>query len=160
VLIVSNPPEDTSKQNPSRTRVDRRKSLPRSVASVAVIVAVMMAAAIALTLRRSSPTQPATAGTVASTAVAAPGATSGPVDVAIMDFAFAPETVTVKAGTTVTWTNHDSEAHTVRTTKSTAVKSDVLATDATFSFTFTTPGEYAYHCSIHPEMHGTVVVTG
>jgi plastocyanin len=155
VLIVSKPPEDSSKQN-----LSRRKS-PRSVVSVAVIIAVMLAAAIALTVRRSSPTQPAAAGTVTSTAVAAaPRATSGPVDVAIMDFAFAPATVTVKAGSTVTWTNHDSEAHTVRTTKSTTVKSDVLATDATFSFTFTTPGEYAYHCSIHPEMHGTVVVTG
>jgi len=77
--------------------------------------------------------------------------------VTIDNFTFNPQRLTIKAGTTVIWTNQDDIPHTVAST-SKAFKSKVLDTDDKFSFTFTTPGEYAYFCSLHPHMTGTIVV--
>ena len=77
--------------------------------------------------------------------------------VTIRNFAFGPQVVTVKLGTTVHWTNSDSEAHTV-TGDTGAFNSPVLQPGAGYSFTFTKPGTYSYHCTIHPFMTGTVVV--
>jgi amicyanin len=75
----------------------------------------------------------------------------------IDNFTFGPEKLTVKAGTTVTWTNEDDIPHTVASSTK-AFKSKALDTDDSFSFTFTTPGTYEYFCSLHPHMVGTVVV--
>jgi amicyanin len=91
-------------------------------------------------------------------------ATPAPVNpanaIAINNFAFSPATLTVKAGTTVTWTNEDSVPHTVVSDAGSAVvfTSPALATGSSFPFTFTQAGTYTYHCSIHPSMKGTVVV--
>jgi amicyanin len=78
--------------------------------------------------------------------------------VAISDFKFNPATLTVPAGTTVTWTNQDEEPHTIAA-KDGSFHSPGMDTHATYSFTFATPGSYDYICSIHPFMTGTVVVT-
>ena len=75
----------------------------------------------------------------------------------IDNFNFTPPTLVVAPGTTVTWTNADDEAHTVRE-KDGKFKSAALDTDDTFSQTFTAPGEYEYFCSIHPRMTGKIVV--
>ena len=77
--------------------------------------------------------------------------------VTIDNFTFGPEKLTVKAGTTVTWTNEDDIPHTVASATK-AFKSKALDTDDSFSFTFNTPGTYEYFCSLHPHMVGTVVV--
>ena len=87
---------------------------------------------------------------------AAADAASGPA-VTIDNFTFAPQRLTIKAGTTVTWTNRDDIPHTV-TAADRAFKSKVLDTDETYSFTFPTAGEYKYFCSLHPHMTGTIVV--
>ncbi|MGW3168588.1 cupredoxin domain-containing protein [Streptomyces sp. NPDC001153] len=80
--------------------------------------------------------------------------------VAIKNFAFSPATLKVKAGTTVTWTNEDTDAHTVTSAGSGGpLHSPALATHGTYSYTFTKPGSYAYVCTIHPFMTGTVEVT-
>ncbi|MEV6839033.1 cupredoxin family copper-binding protein [Streptomyces sp. NPDC051133] len=80
--------------------------------------------------------------------------------VAINNFAFSPAALKVKAGTTVTWTNRDADAHTVTSAGSGGpLHSAALATHATYSYTFTKPGTYAYLCTIHPFMTGTVEVT-
>jgi plastocyanin len=79
--------------------------------------------------------------------------------VSIDGFAFAPVTLTVPAGTTVTWTNRDEEPHTVTASDGT-FHSLGMGTGATFAHTFSTAGTFEYVCSIHPMMHGTVVVTG
>ena len=89
---------------------------------------------------------------------APPDSTANGIPVAITDFAFAPATLTVRAGSTVTWTNHDDEPHTV-VARDGSFHSPALATDAAYSFTFTTPGTFAYLCSIHPMMTATVEVT-
>ena len=89
--------------------------------------------------------------------------TSGPStssSVAIQDFAFSPASITVKKGTTVTWTNKDSTTHTVTSTSGpSSFDSGDLATGKSFSHTFDTAGTYNYKCSIHPNMTGTVTVT-
>jgi amicyanin len=79
------------------------------------------------------------------------------VDVKIDNFSFGPATVTVAAGTTVTWTNRDDIPHTV-VSDDKVFKSKVMDTDETFSFTFSKPGTYSYFCSVHPKMTGKVVV--
>ena len=65
--------------------------------------------------------------------------------------------MTVKAGTTVSWTNEDDIPHAIASS-SKLFKSKALDTDDNFSFTFTTPGTYQYFCSLHPHMTGTIVV--
>ncbi len=77
--------------------------------------------------------------------------------VKIDNFSFAPTTVTVAAGTTVTWTNSDDVPHTV-VSDDKIFKSKVLDTDEKFSYTFTKPGSYPYFCSIHPKMTAKIVV--
>ena len=78
--------------------------------------------------------------------------------VAIKNFAFSPATVTVTAGSTVVWTNDDSIQHDI-TFDGGSIASNVLNHNDTFSHTFPTAGTYHYICSIHPFMHGTVIVT-
>jgi len=78
-------------------------------------------------------------------------------EVTIDNFTFSPQTLTIKAGTKVTWTNRDDIPHTVASTTK-AFKSPALDTDDSYSFTFTTAGSYEYFCSLHPHMTGTIVV--
>jgi plastocyanin len=78
--------------------------------------------------------------------------------VSIDNFTFTPQTLTVKAGTTVTWTNKDDIPHGIAATNNTFKRSQALDTDDSFSFTFTTPGTYQYFCYIHPHMTGSIVV--
>ena len=109
----------------------------------------------------SAAASPATP-TPAATAASPPASTADPIattNVVIRDFAFTPRTIQVKVGSTVTWTNQDGDAHTVDFKPSGGSTSPVLETGATFSRTFGSAGTFAYMCSIHPEMHGTVVVT-
>jgi plastocyanin len=75
----------------------------------------------------------------------------------IENFTFVPQRLTVKGGTTVTWTNADDIPHAVASTTK-AFKSKVLDTNDKFSFTFTNAGVYEYFCSLHPHMTGTIVV--
>jgi plastocyanin len=97
-------------------------------------------------------TMPMTSTSGASSAAAATN------KVAIVNYAFGPQTVTVKAGSAVTWTQQDEDSHTV-TADNTSFASPTLTNGQTYSHTFTAAGTYSYHCAIHPYMHGTVVVT-
>jgi len=78
--------------------------------------------------------------------------------VSIDNFSFGPQTLTVKAGTTVTWTNKDDIPHGIGATNNAFPKSKALDTDDSYSFTFTTPGTYQYFCYLHPKMVGSIVV--
>jgi plastocyanin len=81
------------------------------------------------------------------------------VEVKIDNFSFGPATLTVAAGTTVTWTNRDDIPHTVVSTDDPkAFRSKVLDTDEKFSYTFSKAGTFPYFCSVHPKMTGMVVV--
>ena len=96
----------------------------------------------------------ATVATV--TRAAAPSAAAS---VRIDNFTFKDPVVTVKPGTTVTWTNGDDIPHTV-VAKNGAFKSKVLDTGDQFSVTFAKPGQFGYYCSLHPHMTGMIVVKG
>jgi plastocyanin len=76
----------------------------------------------------------------------------------IKDFAFNPQTLTVKSGETVTWINRDEEPHTVVSVQKQFKKSTALDTDQTFTITAGAPGTYTYFCSVHPKMTGTIIV--
>ena len=93
--------------------------------------------------------------TVADVARAVPAQSNAAVEIA--NFTFKAPVVTVKPGTTVTWTNGDDIPHTV-VSKDGLFKSKVLDSGDKFSFTFAKAGQFGYFCSIHPHMTGTTVV--
>jgi plastocyanin len=92
----------------------------------------------------------------AGDAIRAAAAASAAVE--IKNLHFVPETLTIAAGTTVTWKNDDGNPHTV-TDRGRVFRSAGLDTGDTFSYTFATPGEFTYSCTIHPMMVGRIVVT-
>ena len=92
-----------------------------------------------------------------TTSAPASGGGTGGTQVVMKGTAFDPNTVTIKVGESVTWTNEDSFNHTV-TADNGEFESGDLAKGGTFSFTFDKAGTYPYHCGIHPSMTGTVVV--
>jgi uncharacterized protein (TIGR03118 family) len=98
-------------------------------------------------------------GLFGSIAPADPSAAPAPQQAAasIMNFAFAPPTLTITAGSQVQWTNQDAAAHTVVADRG-GFSSSTLQHNQTYSQTFSSPGTYSYHCSIHPFMQGTIVV--
>ena len=98
-------------------------------------------------------------GAVPLSAGAAPGAGApgAKATIDIDNFAFKAQTLTVAAGTEVTWINHDEAPHKVVSTDK-KFSSPVLDTGARFSYSFATPGTYPYYCSLHPMMTGKVIV--
>jgi len=76
--------------------------------------------------------------------------------VTIDNFTFTPAELKVKVGDTVTWTNHDDIPHTV--VSAGKFRSKAMDTDNTFSFTFTSAGDYKFFCSLHPHMTGMIKV--
>ena len=93
---------------------------------------------------------------VATALLPAGAARAEDVAVHIDNFVFEPAQLTVKAGQTVTWTNRDDIPHTVVCAGK--FRSKTMDTDGTFSFTFTSAGEYKYFCSLHPHMTGVIKV--
>ena len=79
-------------------------------------------------------------------------------DLAVMidNFTFEPAQLTIKVGTTVTWKNRDDIPHAV--VSAGKFRSKTLDTDDSYSFTFTSPGDYTYFCSLHPHMTGIIKV--
>ena len=99
---------------------------------------------------------PGMPGTMPQETTAAPPVAGTAVN--ITNFAFAPATLTVKVGETVTWTNKDEEPHNVVANDG-SFRSPGMDSNATYSYTFTKAGSFDYICGIHPFMHGTVVVS-
>ena len=93
----------------------------------------------------------------AALAVGALAHAAGVTRVEIKEFKYGPAELTVRTGSTVTWTNHDEEPHTI-TSATGAFASAGLSHDETFTQTFTHPGTYAYFCALHPQMRATVTV--
>ena len=85
------------------------------------------------------------------------GNNNGSRTVNIQNFAFSPATITVTAGTTVTWKNLDEDAHTA-TSNDGVFDSGSILTNDTYSYTFDVAGTFEYHCTPHPQMTATVVV--
>ena len=89
-----------------------------------------------------------------------PGTAAQPADaneIVIQNFAFEPATLTVKAGTKVTWVNRDDEPHTATATDK-RFNSKTLENGDRFSTEFTQPGTFKYYCALHPKMTGQIIV--
>ena len=80
--------------------------------------------------------------------------------IAIKNFAISPENLTIKTGTTITWLNEDDAVHQIESDSKVqgVFVSDSLAYGQSFTFTFTQPGTYTYHCAYHPTMKGEIIV--
>jgi plastocyanin len=89
-----------------------------------------------------------------------PAPSGGSNAIEIKNFAFSPAILTIKTGTTVTWMNQDGAVHQIASDAGTPVAftSDTLANGASYQFTFTQPGTYTYHCTVHTSMKGTIIV--
>jgi plastocyanin len=146
-------------------RMASRGGLYVSLLAMVTLAACASTAGGANTTPTNTPAPPAaTATTAAPTATSnPPAATVKIVGASFSSFGFSPSSVTVKVGDTVEWVNNSTVAHTSTSDSGSAVSWDSSAIDSgggTFSFTFTKAGTYTYHCSFHPSMHGTIVVTG
>ena len=105
------------------------------------------------------PEQTTVPGETTTTVAGGEAPAAGAQAVEIKDFAFAPPTLEVAKGTTVTWTNGDGVGHSVNASDGT-FDSEKLDQGATFDHTFDADGEFAYVCDIHPYMAGTITVSG
>jgi plastocyanin len=81
-------------------------------------------------------------------------------DVSIQDFSFQPQTLTIEVGDSVTWANNDAATHNIQSSDHTFDSPDNIEIGASFAHEFDTAGTFTYVCGIHPQMTGTVVVTG
>lgn len=90
-----------------------------------------------------------------------PGQTAS---VTIQDYAFTPALITIRAGTTVNWTNDGPSSHSATADSTGGFDSGAIAAPMNngngglFQMHFTTPGTYTYHCMFHAQMHGTITV--
>ena len=128
-----------------------------------VIIAILILGAIAFGLTRNSnkansnQNSPQNSATQSSQSSQAPTSAN---TVTIQNFAFLPGDITIKKGTTVTWTNNDSTAHSVNETDNQkGPDSGDLNPGDKYSFNFDQTGTFKYRCNLHPEMLGTVTVT-
>ena len=80
------------------------------------------------------------------------------VTINIKDFSFNPSIITVKVGTKVVWVNNDTVSHTITSDSGTLLNSSAISPGQSFSFTFMSLGSANYHCSIHPNMKGVIIV--
>lgn len=109
--------------------------------------AVRAAAAVAVLALLALPLLPSGQASAASYSVAMKG------------YAFSPATLSVPAGSTVTWTNYDTAPHDVKTTSGpVSIHSPMLDKGDTWSFTFGTAGSYGYYCTVHPDMTAGITV--
>jgi amicyanin len=128
--------------------------------SVLIVILVVVVIGGFIAFRGSSGPVP-TSTSSTPTANSAATTQTVPNAITIKNYAFSPEPLTVKAGTTVTWTNKDIARHNIvaDVPSANAPAGALFGQNETFSFTFSAPGTYAYHCDPHPYMKGTVIVT-
>jgi len=138
----------------------RRSVINRKVASVLAVafVAIGIVGSVAWARKDvSSAAEPSTTSAVPGTTVA--GATAnGSQAISIKDFSFTPASLSIRPGDSVTWTNADGAAHSIKSADQIFDSPDRIDPTMSFSFTFATPGTYTYICGVHPSMKGTVEV--
>lgn len=104
---------------------------------------------------QTSPTTSETTTSPAASTVETLPTESATQSIAIQGFAFKPSTITINAGTTVSWTNQDSAPHDI---KSEIFASPLMTKGESFEYKFDTVGTYDYICGVHPSMKGQVIV--
>ncbi len=134
----------------------KSNKLVLGIIGVVVLVGIVVVVIVAMN-QDSSTSKPDQTNTNSSNAGDAVTTNS----VTISNYAFSPASITVKKGTTVTWTNEDTIKHTVTADDDSqpGPKSELFGKGKTYSYTFDTVGQFPYHCVPHPYMKGTVTVT-
>ncbi|VVB96372.1 Cupredoxin-like domain protein [uncultured archaeon] len=121
-----------------------------------LVMAILISGCVSTPTTTPTATMTATPTAVMTTTPATTGSTAS---VDIKNFMFTPGTLNITSGTTVTWTNDDTVAHTV-TSVTGVFDSGSINPGATYSYTFNQTGSFEYGCTIHPSIpHGTVIVT-
>lgn len=133
---------------PKLARRHARRALP--------LLGALAALALLAGCGSSEPSKTTTTTTPAASGGGAPA--SGPVAVDIKDYKFHPASVTVKAGAKITFANSDSSEHTATSSDATAFDTGALTDGHSKTVTLSKAGTYAYICSFHPYMHGTIIV--
>lgn len=128
-----------------------------SVRVKSLILPVIAAAAVLVVALAIAPHRSGSSGGASSTSSAS--VSGGATAVQIKNYNFAPDTLTVKAGTKVTWTNHDATAHTA-TADGGSFDTATLNQGQSKTIVFMRPGTYSYHCIFHAFMTGTIKVVG
>jgi amicyanin len=136
----------------------------KKIVWVIVIVAVLLVGAgVVVAMQKSSDDSMSGMSTDTTTKQSTSSNSSTPAaatnTVSIENYAYSPASITVKKGTTVTWTNNDSVEHTVTVDSGSGPQSELFGKGKTYSYTFDTVGTFSYHCQPHPYMKGTVTVT-
>jgi len=122
------------------------------------ILAILMVAAVLFGCAQYGQTTTVGAGNASNESIKANESVKATeVTVELNGYKFVPDTVTVKAGTTVTWINKDNAPHTV-TADDGSFESGSLGNSQSWSKTFDKAGTFTYHCSIHASMKGTIKV--
>lgn len=127
---------------------DRRLLVPVLLTAVAIAVGSLLIVLLSDDASGGTPDAPSASQSTAH----------GAVTIDIADFMFKPETVTVKAGTKVTWMNHDTAPHTATDSAGGGFDTGTLRKGDKKTLKLEKPGTYAYACSFHPFMKATVTV--
>lgn len=90
---------------------------------------------------------------------ASPSQAAAGASVEISGFAFEPAELSVSVGTTVTWTNKDAAPHQVVSDSGSELASETLSQGGSYSHVFNAAGTFEYHCAIHPNMTGRIIVS-
>jgi plastocyanin len=122
------------------------------------IIGLSIITVLSVVLAACSSAAPAASPAVADSKPAGAAPASGSVNIEMSGFAFNPKELTVKVGTTIIWTNKDNAGHDVKAADG-SWGSDTLTNGQSFSKVFDKEGTYAYVCTFHPGMAGTIIVT-
>jgi plastocyanin len=144
-----------------RVDIDRSENAVKRHLITSLVALAALAAAVAGCGGSDSNANAAKAGGSAPAKPAAGGGGGGGgggSTVGIANFAFSPASITVKAGTKVTVSNHDTTAHTATADDGKSFSTGNIDPNASATFTLPKAGTFKFHCSIHPFMHGTIVV--
>ena len=129
---------------------------------IGIIAAVVVLAIIAgyVLMKSSSETVPSTQSNTQSAASANTLAREGLIEAKIENSAFVPSEIRIKAGSKITWTNNDNSMHTITSEsgEKAELNSKILSKGEAYGHVFSTPGVFNYHCTIHSNMKGKVVV--
>ena len=131
---------------------------PTRICAAAVLAAALTIAGCGGSSTNTASTPSSAATSSAGTPAAAP-AVSGPTTVNITNYIYGPPAATVKAGTRVTFANHDATAHTATATGSPSFDTGTIKAGAQATVILSKPGTYSYICQFHPFMKGTITVS-